>query len=304
MEKLSVGNFAVPMVPLAWDPGRGFRFEHLKTGLSPKRSVLPPDLQRLRAQVVAEKEAEGRALFDGRTVELAAFDIGFVEQDGEKMTLDLIFREGSYFNNFPTHFALDRLIQGVTVRQRYAPDFGALQTAEGYEQTALPMMVGVSCVLITEDNQVLLTVRSRRGIAVAAGLHHVSLAEGMRPEDLDMGGAPNPFLAIVRGMREEVGVDLDAEDIVITALGMSQQYLQPDFACVAITSKTAEQVVTELPAKARDRWENDLVFFSEWSPVAIAPLLFERQWSPHASFSLLMGLLHEFGYERTAKELR
>lgn len=304
MKKIKVGDFAVPMVPLAWDPGRGFRPEHIKTAFSAERVVLPPDLQELRARVVGEKEVQGRTLFDGRTVELAAFDISFVEEDGEKMVLGVIFREGGYFNNLATHLSLNRkLISGTTVRQKYALDFGALQTVEGYKQSTLPMLVGCSCVLVTENSQVLLTVRSR-GVAVVAGLHHVSLAEGMRPEDLDEGGAPNPFFATVRGMREELGVDLKTEDIVITALGMSQQYLQPDFAAVARTEKSAEQIVAELPAKARDRWENDLVFFSEWSPVAVAPLLFEREWSPHASFAILMALLHEFGYDQTEQALR
>src|SRR5258708_7676398 len=111
-----------------------------------------------------------------------------------------------YFSFVGTHLALDEKLQsGLTVRQKFG-DLEEMVTEKGYTSNQYAKMVGVSNVILTNDNKIILQQRSQK-TSVVPGQMHVSLAEGMKKKDVDNKGYINPLITAKRGMREELESD-------------------------------------------------------------------------------------------------
>lgn len=273
--QMKVGTYTIPMVALArrevgWGPGA-----LLGSWITDEVPlVLPQELRELREILIREKLDRGITVTNGPTLEL----IDFLAAD--RLVLQL--RIGCYYNSL-LHQALDReLPDGSSVRQRYG--FFSLQD---FRRSPLPRMVGCTSVLVTADGSVLLTRRSSQ-VGISEGQNHL-LGQGMRPVD----GA-DPFATAQRCLLEELGLGPGSlRQELITGLGVSAQFLQPDIALFLRSDLRSGEFSTLPPGL--DAWENEHFRFVPWDPAVVAGELRQGVWSPHAQFSLVMALLHCFG---------
>jgi len=158
-------------------------------------------------------------------------------------------------------------------------------------------MVGTSTVVVTEDNKAILQLRSSQ-LSVAAGQMHVSLAGGMSKTDLNSAGRIDPVTRVVWEWRQEMTdpskeaapMLMDPAWVKVLALGISWEFLNPEWAAFAKVPYTSE-AISEQSQKARGKWERAKVLFVDFNRDSLARVLNDNpDWSPHATFALAMAM--------------
>ncbi len=244
---------------------------------------LPDELRAVREAVVAEKKAAGQRVTNGPTVVLDRWEL-------LNDALHLSLREGRYFDALATHGSLDRrLPSGETVRAVYGnPE--ALLTPEGFANSRLDRMIGMSAAIETNDGMVVLTERSAK-VAIEPGSFHVGIAEGLHMKEMRESGIQQ---ALQRVFREELGSGWNQDfEFVGGTLGISDQYLQPDLA-LYVRLPIAAVELHALAEQARGKWERSALHTVAFDQEHLEPLIQKQQWSPHALFALAVaGQLRE-----------
>ncbi|MBI4092661.1 MAG: hypothetical protein HY420_01925, partial [Candidatus Kerfeldbacteria bacterium] len=202
---------------------------------------LPEELRVFRDEIVRKRSAAGERLRNGPTVAL----------DGWRTETDSVIlstREGRYFDDLATHFALDeKLPDGRTVRSFI--DQKGLFRPGGFQHSILAGSLGLGVVLETNDGRVILQERSQR-VLLRPGAMQVSIGEGLRLNDVRSGSIHR---AITRALREELGTSWSqTQEIVGTKLGMAEDDLQPTIAAY-VRSPLSSQQVKQTAAAARGR---------------------------------------------------
>ncbi|MBI4059661.1 hypothetical protein HY406_01195 [Candidatus Giovannonibacteria bacterium] len=267
----------IPMRPVT---GKYYPAANIRTVWDPKpyEEILPPALQEFRDEIVKERLEKGQRISNGAVAVLSAWR----DLDG---VILLRFSEGKYFDCVATHYELDRpLLHGMgfgPLRGYIRPE--ELFEPDGYERyTWLSKLAGITAVLETKDRALVLQERSAE-VAVEANSFHVSIAEGLKPAALAEGGLKRAFAG---ALRQELGSSWSQEfEIVGGALGISDQYLQPDIALYAKLPLTADEV-RRLAESARGRWERVRLHFVESSEESLSRFIEGKHFSPHATFAL------------------
>ncbi len=282
---LELNGIVVPMIPIIeFSPGT-----IIDTQWQDQEDPLPDELAAIAQQRVAQMQAEGKRVVNGEALSLHSFD----RTPGGPV---LTFRPTHYFSSVSTHGSLEtKLPSGMTVREKYG-GLDEMLDPDKYAHSPYAKLVGTSTVIVTTDNKVILQRRSGN-VAVAANQMHVSLAEGMHKNDRDAAGKINPVHTALRGIRQELSdlsaeatpVEIQEKDIQVLALGISEQYLQPEFALMAHLPMTSEDILTRAK-NARGKWERVELIAEDFTEENITQLLQKDQWSPHASFALVTAL--------------
>ena len=274
----------IPMVPLIdFTQGtRTYSGEYLD-----EEVVLPSELKPIRDQTIQEIISLGSRVTNAEALALDEFA-------EEPNIINFRYRPLRYFTYVGTNLSLDKkLFSGKTLRETYG-DLGSMLTPEGYLASRYSKFVGTSTVIVTSDNKTILQRRSSK-TAVVTGLMHVGLAEGMHRNDKNEQEEIDPVNTVLRGFWQELSdpgkrlpsLDINPSHIKTLALGISQQYLQADFAMLAQIPYEAADIL-ERAKYARGKWERSNVFVADFKRANITRLLKQYQWSPHGPFALAM----------------
>ena len=129
----------------------------------------------------------------------------------------------------------------------YANQF-TKEVEERFGQDSLSRALGVSVVLVSDDEQIILIKRSK---AVGENPGDLDVLGGhIHPEENVVSGIPDPFLAIKAEIKEEVHLDLKNDD-PLDCIGLIETVAtkKPELLFKATTSLTAEEIISSASFK-------------------------------------------------------
>lgn len=187
------------------------------------------------------------------------------------------------------------------------------------ENNKVPKQLGVSSIVVTSDNYVVLQKRQKS--EVASKMYHVSIAEGLQAYPsykgfLNLENSEKKFsitdktlgLALYRGLEEELGIDdEDVKNLELLSIYFDYELQQPIFqTCtyLGITSEKLKQYYKSM--KGRDTLaEVKRLDFIPFSLDEILLYLYqttqEGRWSSHAIINIISFLERNFGSEKKLK---
>jgi hypothetical protein len=130
----------------------------------------------------------------------------------------------------------------------------------------------------------------------------LATAENMiRGLDEDKDGRPNPFITVKRCIKEELGEEIDLEDVTFLGFGVRLDNLLPQaLGMVKLRSKSSDISFV----KARDRWEGKN-FLEDFTINALKKYFRERYLiSDTAKLTILLALIHEYGVKDVERGFR
>ena len=287
----------------------GFDPDHLvveptdTSDLSTVWSRLPPALRSTSAQdLLLKVDEERRAVetrpgaWNARRYALRRATITRVG-DEEKPAVHLTFGESDY----ATHGVVSREWAGL-YRSETGPELNeqALRTV----MAGLSHSFGVNLTIETADDSLILTRRS--GLTSRAhGLRHISVNEGMSLEDQDTSGYPDPYATAIRGVMEELGVDLVAhrDKVVFHALILDvTRYEWALLGHVDLRGTDFSDGVFRMRrgvGMSSDDWESDELMLGPWNIESAMGLLeSDEDWVGHGYLNLLLSAIHRFPRRR------
>ncbi|MBD7919951.1 hypothetical protein H9657_16895 [Cellulomonas sp. Sa3CUA2] len=158
--------------------------------------------------------------------------------------------------------------------------------------------VGLNATVVTDDDQLILVRRSSRASSGRSGWH-ISVNEGMQDRDRDARNALDPHLGLVRGVAEELGVDIDTENVRFhTAMWDLRRYQfgllgHVDLEGSGITA--ADIVLARRHGLAQDKFENSRLVVIPWTLDSVAKVLAEDDWVAHGWLNLVHSAISTFG---------
>lgn len=283
----------------------GFHPDHLiveptdTSDLSTVWSRLPPTVRPMSLEnLLLGVEEERRAIetrpgtWNARRYALRRATVTRVG-DEERPAVHLTFGESDY----ATH---------RVVSQAWAARYRSGTKPELDEQALRSVMAGLShsfgvnLTIETADDSLILTRRS--GLTSRAhGLRHISVNEGMSLEDQDPNGYPDPYATAMRGIREELGVDLAAhrDKVVFHALILDvTRYEWGLLGHVDLRGTDFTDGVFRMQrgvGMSSDNWESDELTLRPWNIESALDLLeSDNDWVGHGYLNLLLSAIHRF----------
>jgi len=180
---------------------------------------------------------------------------------------------------------------------------------ENLKEYNCDFMIGTATVFVTNDNKIVVSLRSRAQYIVGGATYHLSTAEGMlRPVD-NVNGEISPFHTCIRSLGDELGLkpeeDFASADIRCIGLFLDVLRAQPLFIFYLKSKEvTFDEVKDKWRFFAKDKHENRDVIGLEWN-LQTAKKLVQGKLnysgleievaSNHAQTGFIVGSLHEFG---------
>src|SRR6266487_1901078 len=264
---------------------------------------LPPDLEKLRRDYEwNNKEQKAKGLlglpYNSPMYKLLEFDLGHrnIIEGEEVPNLRLKFSPTDYFSQIVTDLNV-----GNPVREKYRAKADLPITDRPIPEFST--ILGVNLNVITADNYLVITERSRQA-NVAGGKLHTSVGENLlRPRDSGVTNAPDPFLALTRGAKEELGIALRKDDIVFKAFTVIPDFCQYSLIATLQIPQTHSQVDeiwhNVVPA---DKWESRRLLFHQHHPDTIAQFV-TRTWERWFHVALAAVVLSLVDVEYTWEEV-
>ena len=288
---------------------RGWNWGSIDVRRSLVRRSLLPDLERLRVNW-AEKATHK----NGPKWRLDNVEDRFSDElrPGEpSLVLDL--SPTDFYTLEAINYRLDRrLKRRKTIRQMYAA--AVLDPAS----CKLSSNLSVSLAIVSHDDKVLLCKRRTTRLAIFRGYWSASIEESLNGPGVDDPGDEGVFEGAMRGLREEVGLDLVApQDITFLAMALEVPIFTHTLLGFVRTPFDASEVVKRWPLKRQDQ-EAALVVPIEVTPEALAPYLCRElfpnpsvgpnapcteRWLYTARMRLLFLLFNRFGVDETLTRL-
>ena len=206
-----------------------------------------------------------------------------------------------------TDYATFRTFTGAWQEHVKGIDLAELLPAERLRevQPGLSHSFGVNATVVTADRRVLLTKRSVV-TSSARPLKHISVNEGMRADDLDdETKRPDPYKTLMRGIREEIGIDATAGRAIFHTIMLDATRYQWALLGHVDLSDTEWDAARVLSARAVgraiDNWETDRL---RAVPFTLDDVLRELEepdtWIAHGWVNLLLSAMYSFtsGHDR------
>jgi hypothetical protein len=231
-------------------------------------------------------------LFDGLVCGLRSMEVKY-RPDGSSY-LYLRYSVDDYFSVESLDLALDdEVLLGehwTTLRHELFSDSKILPAFSPH----LVNLFGIGAVLVTSDNQALLT-RRHHDVATYGGHFTSSINEAASyPSDTTTRDFLNPLKIVIRGALEELGVPLARRNIIFLSLEhdpVFNQYSLLALARTPLTCKELERTVNQ--SYPVDRWENSDLYFVPWE---LNPLLdFMSSHRPWITITILEAARYSFG---------
>jgi hypothetical protein len=294
----------------------GFRPENLRSGTVPQQSSsglaakLPPRLRPASPSELGQKIEEKRRDLDAAPGAWNA----------EKLALRKleVSRVGSLeLPVLKLHYSITDYASFQVVSTEWEKRFTAgLEGGELRGEELLDVFpglsnsFGVNLTVETADDQLILT---RRSVKTASGgnLRHISVNEGMALVDRDpKTGLPDPYRTALRGIAEELGVDLEGElDIRkrITFHSLVCDVTRYEWALLGHVNLTQTEWTNASFIDARklgmgpDDWESHSLEFIPLTRAAVEEALRDdSDWVGHGYMNLVLSSMHRLRGERRA----
>lgn len=303
---LTIGDTQVPWVVCAYGP---YSRENIKILYNPHETKKPPEIQRLYDELIKDvkkREAKGDPIpFNGLGYKLEKFFVGARTGPGEEPALTLGFRPTDYFSMLVTDARLDEpiVVDNVktTLRKRYADRVDLAYSPVPEFATHF----GVGIMVVTLDGQI---VFSERGpTAVDSYVFFPSVAEGSsRPVDAGPSGGPDPYRTAVRGIAEELGIEVSTDQIRFLSFGANAVICEYALCGVVHIDQTADDLLRiRNLGVPKDRWESQKLHFVPFQPEAVAEFMARNKpWSPFAIVCAVHALYDHYGGVKLEKAFR
>lgn len=270
--------------------------ENLLSGLDPRLLPLPaPELAR-RAEATRTELEQTPGAWNAETVALRQVEVSRAGSH-ELPVLKLGYARSDY--------ATFRAVAGAWAEQsgqtRLTPE--DLQRV----QPGLSHSFGINLTVETADGQLMLTTRSAK-IATAANLRHITVNEGMSVSDEDPEtGVLDPYRTALRGIEEELGVDLGADGRRhITFHSLICDTTRYEWALLGHVNLTGTEWTSSSFRHARllgiapDSWETSNIEFIPFDAEAVQEALQDdSNWVGHGYVNLLLSALHRMPGHRS-----
>jgi hypothetical protein len=294
----------------------GFRPEHLGSGTVPNQSAatliaeLPPSLQPNPVpelqQKIEDKRKELEEAPDAWNAKKFALRRIEVSRVGsyELPALNLHYAETDYASYQVVASEWEKRFQRE-------PAAGILQGGELLDVLpGLSNSFGINLTVETADDQLILTRRSGK-TAGGWNLRHISVNEGMALADKDpKTGLPDPYRTALRGISEELGVDLGGEPDIrerITFHSLVCDVTRYEWALLGHVNLTQTRWTNAYFIQARkfglgpDDWESNGLEFLPMTRGAVEDALRDdSDWVGHGYMNLVLSSMHRLRNDRGA----
>lgn len=164
---------------------------------------------------------------------------------------------------------------------------------------------GVGLSVVTSDGMLLISQRGNT--AVEPNAYSPAVAEiALRASDGDDRGAPDQFQTAQRGLLEELGIDLEPDEVTWLSFGANSYTCGYALLGRVDTRHTLHEVQSRHSVgAAKDSWETKHIHAVEFHPVEVARFCSDptRRFAPITLASIVHTLMHEFGVTRTEAAL-
>ncbi len=287
----------------------GWERHEIQTTILTTPLPIPEDLANLQKEKLPAIE---KHYFNAPHYRLVSATPSFSELDHLKVVLaPLGFYDYFSLNPFfdePLLTAIDN--SKISIRQKYG------NTALTYSSTdkgtsLIPAPVSVQCIVVTEDQQILLVQRS---MSVAFYPNHwsASFEETMNAPIINLEGKYTQkedrdfFEGAIRGLDEEFAIASDEiESIKVLSLNVEYLTLSVDPITLIKLHLTAEEIKQSWILKARHREEaSRLTTIPANLESVLEKLLSRIQWHPTSRMRLLQFLFHTYGIDAVTQAMK
>lgn len=309
MQLAGVERFAVDdcVILANSDNFKGWEPHEIRTTILTNPLPIPDDLAAIQREKIATIE---KHYFNAPHYRLVSATPAFSELDHLKIVLAPLgfydyFSLNPYFDE-PLLTTLDG--EPISIRQKYG------NTALTYSSTdkgtsLIPAPISIQCVVITEDQRILLVQRS---LAVAFYPNHwsASFEETMNAPELAnqrvQKGDADFFAGAIRGLDEEFAIAEDAvEDIKVLSLNVEYLTLSVDVFTLIKLALTIDEIKQGWMVSARHRDEASRVNSISTDLSEVVDRLFSRTlWHPTSRMRLIQFLFHTYGVKEVASVIK
>ena len=277
--------------------------EYVEVGIEPPEEVKEV-MEKIWEKKKRDAEKRGQVLDDNPGYKLLGIKLEReVEGERRKQKIRLTFGPTDFRTSVCTNQSIDEPVlksEGgfTTMRRKYIKDLD-LSDPSYLAHSFLSNMFGVALATITEDNKIILQRRSRQ-VFMGPMRFTLATAENMIRSDKDEYGKPNPFLTAKRCIKHELGEEIELKDIMFLGFGVRLDNLLPQALGMVKLRKRFSNLNL---IKARDRWEGKN-FPEKFDPSSLKKYFTESYLiSDTAKLTILLALIHEFGFENVKKDL-
>jgi hypothetical protein len=157
--------------------------------------------------------------------------------------------------------------------------------------------IGLNATVVTSDDKLILVRRNPRMSSGRSGWH-IAVNEGMLPTDRATGSHLDPHLGLVRGVHEELGLDVPQRSVRFhTAMFDMRRYqfgLLGHIDLRGTDYDAAGVVAARQGGLPRDKKENDRIEVVDWDIDTVRGLLDEPDWIAHGWLNLLLSAVAAF----------
>lgn len=288
---------------------KGWEPQEIRTTILTTPLPVPDDLAAMQKEKLPAIE---KHYFNAPHYRLVSATPAFSELDHLKVVIAPIgfydyFSINPYFDE-PLLTALDG--SNISIRQKYG------NTALTYSSTdkgtsLIPAPISIQCLVITEDEQILLVQRS---LSVAFYPNHwsASFEETMNAPANNREGIPTQkadsdfFAGAVRGLDEEFSIAEDTiKSIQVLSLNVEYLTLSVDPIVLVKLDLEADEIKQNWLLKARHREEASRLTTISIDLESVVEKLFSRTlWHPTSRMRLTQFLFHTYGIDTVAKAIK
>jgi hypothetical protein len=280
--------------------------------LDERKISLPPDVREIYDKIENRqwmlKEKEGRSEYwNGPLYALSNYSIERTIPT-ERLAIRLVLKKTNYFTYKATVYNMDSKISKElgkeTLRKRYLE----------YHDSSIPIEflangVGVGIMVLSKDDKLFISRRAK-SVGIMADELDLSVAEGIHPEkDFNtVTRSPDPYNAALRGIKEELGMELGESDIQFMGFGVDLKAYQWNLLAIARSPETAKQILNNRTRGADGKWETRYFMTVDAEPRKVFNYLKrQKNWTtPTGWVAIYLALVNIWGKKHVddiAKEI-
>ncbi|KMK77371.1 hypothetical protein [Alkalihalobacillus pseudalcaliphilus] len=232
-----IGNQKTSIISCVGTGTERIRSKHITSLLRHEAITLPEQLTQRREQI-----EQSRAMYNTKQVALHSFKDSKTDYD-EQQHLTLQFVMSDYYTYQATNAQLDKPFPNNTYPSIRS---GFLQGVDDWRKP-IPFLangVGVIGTVITSDHQVILTKRNSH-TGVRPGEWDVSVVEAIDPvaDRSSTQSGPDIVQSVIRGVEQEVGLQIDPDQVHILGLALDMKYYQWNLFATIKVEETFQEVI-------------------------------------------------------------
>ena len=249
----------------------------------PINEYLPSIIQRIARDFSSSSNG---CLFNGKKYGVREWRVSRTNDEKEFPILNLYCFETDYF----TDRVLTELWKSLPAEIRQTSS----ELSSHKPISFLSCSLGINCVAICADDKLLITQRSSR-VGLSTSRKHISMNEGLTQTDREAGDIPSARLCLLRGLREELGVqESDVLKMEIGDFFLERNHFQFGLTAVVHLSMGSQELRHAI-SKDRTLESDSFIFldFHETKELLKFLQTSRPEFVPHGYYTLLRILLRE-----------